>query len=273
MKNKLSLVGSVLMIGLITLNSCRRDRDKDTDWSAATDNALAESSFGELKNIADEAYSGNMVIYRSIQDTLVFGCATVIRDTTGSNKTITVDFGSTNCHCNDGKDRRGKIIVTFNGFYRDSGTVITHTPDNYFVNDNQLTGTKTVTNKGRNTNGNLWYEIYVNGTIIKANNGGTITWLSNRVREWIAGESTMLWTDDVYLITGNASGTRSNGESFTADITSALRVELSCRYIVSGSINVVPASHAARLIDYGNGNCDNAATVTINGHVYNVNLP
>lgn len=272
MKTKKSQFLYLALIPLI-LFSCRRDREKDSDWSAATDNALAESMFNELKNIADEAYSGNMTIYRAPQDTLVFGCATIIRDTSSSPRQITIDFGTTNCQCNDGKNRRGKVIVTYNGMYRDSGTVITHTPDNYFVNDNQLTGSKVVTNQGRNGAGNLWYSISVNGTVIKANNGGTITWTSNRTREWIAGESTWIWTDDVYIINGTASGTRSNGESFTAQIIIPLRVQLSCRYIVTGSIEVNPQNHATRTIDYGNGTCDNQATVTINGNTYNVLLP
>lgn len=274
MKNplvKLSLYS--ILLGSIVFSSCRKNNDRDSDWSAATDNALAESSFNELKNIADEAYSGNMQLYRATEDTLVFGCATVIRDTTGSVKTLTVDFGTTNCACNDGKNRRGKVIVTYTGFYRDSATVITHTPDNYYVNDNQLLGTKTVTNMGRNGSGNIWFDIAVNGQVIKANNGGTISWVSDREREWVAGESTLTWLDDSYLITGNASGTRSNGEAFTVDILTALKVNLSCRYIVSGSLQVTPANHSARLVDYGTGACDNQATVTINGNVYNVTLP
>lgn len=263
-----------LSVIILLISSCRKDRDNDRDWGAAMDNAMAESYFNDLKSMADEAERGIMLMYRAANDTFVSGCATVIRDTTGPVKTITIDFGTVNCQCNDGKARRGKVIVSFNGYYRDSGTVITHTPDSYFVNDNQLLGSKTVTNKGRNGGGNLWFEVVVSGQVIKANNGGTVTWNSTRQREWIAGENTVLnWLDDVYLITGNASGVRSNGESFTASILIPLRIELSCRYIVKGSIQINPANHSSRLVDYGNGSCDNQATVTINGNTYNITLP
>lgn len=262
-----------LLLALLTFSSsCRKERD-DNDLAVSRDNALAESSFNELKNIADEAYSGNMVIYRAPQDTLIFGCATVIRDTTANPKTITVDFGSVNCACNDGKNRRGKVIVSYTGAYRDPGTVITHTTNQYFVNDNQVIGTKTVTNEGRNGSNNLWYSIVVNGQVIKANNGGTITWNSTRQREWIAGESTLLnWLDDVYLITGTANGIAATGETFTATITSPLRKELSCYHFVSGTLKVEPANHAERIIDWGSGTCDNTATVTINGNTYTISL-
>lgn len=272
MKSPFIKSATIVLFTTLALYSCRRERE-DLDFSASRDNALAETYFNELKNIADEAYSGNMLVYRSPQDTLVYGCATVIRDTSSNPKTITVDFGPVNCQCNDTKYRRGKVVFTYNGAYRDPGTVITHTPQNYFVNDNQLTGSKTVTNMGRNAANNLWYQISVNGSVIKANNGGTITWVSNRQREWIAGESTVLnWLDDVYLITGNANGTAANGESFVATILSPLRKEMSCYHFVSGSLKVEPSNHAERVVDWGSGNCDNTATVTVNGNTYTISL-
>jgi hypothetical protein len=268
---KLFQTGLFLVAGMVLFTSCRRDRE-DSNFAVASDNAQAESYFNELKNIADEAYSGTMVLYRSAADTLVYGCATVIRDTTASPKTITVDFGTTNCTCNDGKNRRGKVITTYTGMYRDSGTVITHTTSNYYVNDNQVIGTKTVTNGGHNTAGNLFYNISVSGSVVKANGGGTVTWNSTRVREWIAGASTLIWSDDIYLISGSANGTASNGETFTANITTPLRKEIGCYHFVSGVIEVNPANHAQRIIDFGNGTCDNTATLTINGNTYTINL-
>lgn len=274
MKNKIALFTlSVFTIFLVA--SCKREsKNIDKDTTPASDNAMAERFFNEIKSIADQAYSGTLSLYKSTHDTLIFGCATVIRDTNTNPRTIIVDFGNVNCLCNDNKTRRGKIITTYTGNYRDSGTVITHVPQNYYVNDNQLTGQKTVTNKGRNGNGNLWYEIVVNGNIIKANNGGTIVWNSTRQREWIAGESTMFnWLDDEYLITGSANGIQPTGNTFIVVITSPLKVKLNCWNIVSGTIKISPQGKPDRIIDYGNGTCDNQATVTINGITYNIALP
>ena len=104
-------------------------------------------------------------------------------------------------------------MVNFTGFYWQIGTVITHAFDNYFVNDHQLLGTKVVTNQGRNSNNNLHWTIHVDGQVIKANNGGTITWVSDRVREWSAGELTFFRWDDVYMITGSTNGINANGDA------------------------------------------------------------
>ena len=118
------------------------------------------------------------------------------------------------------------------------------------------------------------FSINVNGSIIKsaANGGGTITWTSTRQREWIGGESSPTWSDDVYLITGSASGTNAHGNTFTAQITIPLRREIGCHHFVSGRFDLTPTGKATRTIDFGNGACDDQATVTINGNVYNITL-
>jgi hypothetical protein len=262
----------------VTLSSCRKDKDdelKDNDTTAAADNALAEDTFNDVKTISDEAADGSLTSYlmpNENNDRLMGACATITHDTNATPRKLTIDFGTTNCVCNDGRNRRGQIIVTYIGKYRDSASTHTIGFNNYFVNDNEVLGTKTVTNNGHNSAGNLSFTITVSGQINKANNGGTITWNSNRTREWIIGENTPLWFDDVYLITGSASGTSSSNNSYTAIINSALRKQMSCKHIVSGKFSITPSGKATRLVDFGNGACDNQATVTINGKVYPITL-
>ncbi len=260
----------------ITISSCRKKEEKDNDTSASSDNALAEITFNDVNNIADEASTGSLTSYLAPNDgdykSVLSTCATINNDTVSVPHLLTIDFGSTNCLCADGRNRRGIINVSYTGNYRDSASTHTISFTNYFVNDNQILGTKTVTNNGHNAAGHLVYSIQVNGQIIKASGGGTITWTSSRQREWIAGESTPAWNDDSYLITGSASGTSAAGRSFTAAITSALRKNIGCRYLVSGTLALTPSGRATRYIDFGSGACDNQATVTINGNVYNITL-
>ena len=93
------------------------------------------------------------------------------------------------------------------------------------------------------------------------------------MREWIAGESTILdpW-DDVYLISGTADGTGINGNTFSVVIHNPLRVALNCKWIESGTLTLTPQNLSPRDVDYGSGACDDQATVTINGTVYNVTM-
>jgi hypothetical protein len=151
--------------------------------------------------------------------------------------------------------------------------LITHTFEEYFVNDNQVTGVKTVENKGQNLQGNLYFKITENGNVIKPFNEGSIVWNSNREREWIEGENTPLNIfDDVYSITGNAFGTAANGVDFTMNITKALIIKIGCRNITSGTLEIKLGSNEPWVLDYGNGTCDNKATLTINGRTRDITL-
>ncbi len=275
-KNALKYIMVVATVGIL-FTSCRRDKDdKDTDTSSASDNALAEGTYNDVHNIADEASTGNLSSYlapaSAENKAILTSCATITNDTSVIPHILTIDFGTVNCLCNDGRNRRGIINVSYSGLYRDSASTHTISFTNYYVNDNQVLGTKTVTNNGHNAAGNLSYSVVVNGQIIKASGGGTITWNSTRTREWIVGESTLPWNDDVYLITGSANGTNASGVSFNVTITSALRKELGCRHLVSGQLTITPSGKPTRYVDFGTGACDDQATVTINGNVYNITL-
>ncbi|MCB0395502.1 MAG: hypothetical protein KDD36_02535 [Flavobacteriales bacterium] len=251
--------------------SCKKERDND--YSAANDNALAERSFSDIESISDQAADGNLTSYKDGLDQSIMGkCATITHDTTTTPRSLVVDFGTVNCLCNDGRNRRGKIRVSYNGMYRDPGSTHSITPEDYYVNDYKIEGLKSVTNMGYNSSNHLYYNITVDGTVT-APDGKSATWKSDRVREWVEGESTLInWLDDVYLITGTASGTGANGNGYNAAVKTPLRVELSCRWITSGSFELTPDGKDPITGDYGNGNCDNQATVVFRGKTYNVTL-
>lgn len=166
--------------------------------------------------------------------------------------------------CLDGKNRRGKIIVTHTGHYKDPGTVITISFDGYYVNDNHVEGSRTVTNNGLNADNNISFSVVVNGTITKAD-GTVITWTSTRTREWITGYETATKSDDQYRVTGTASGTRANGASFTAETVTPLIRKVECHQFVSGTVKIMVTGKRTRTIDFGNGDCDDTATVSIEG--------
>lgn len=282
MKTKPISLGIIaLCIGFTSLfSSCKKKEveEKDSDTSSAAEQSLASSIVNDMTSIADEAgRTNNVSSFRTTGSTAILSnCASLSFDTLAAAKTVTVSFGSTNCLGNDGRYRRGALILHFTGRYRDSLTVITVTPQNYFVNDNQVTGTKTITNNGHNAANHLVYTIQANIQILRANNAGTLTWQSTRQREWTAGESTLSWQDDMYSITGTASGTSSGGGSFQSNITSPLIRNMApgCRrYFTAGTIAHTPAGKATRYLDYGNGTCDDQATVTINGNTYPITLP
>jgi hypothetical protein len=260
----------VLALILALISSCRKSvRDEDRDTKSAQDFALADICFNDLSNLLTEVIANES----GLRSTGLLECATVTVDTLAFPMTVTIDFG-TGCQSTyDGRTRSGIIYATFTGKYRDSLTVITITPDNYYLNGRKIEGTKIISNKGHNANGNLWYTIEINDAIITDyTENWTITFESDRIREWISGEGTSVLTDDLYEISGTMDGTGRTGNHFTATTTTDVTVKLDCAWAVSGVIEVQPDNVSPRIIDFGNGSCDNDATVTVNGFVIDVEM-
>lgn len=260
---------ALLAATILVYSACRKsDRDSDRDTTATAENAIAENAFaGILKAISE---------YSDSSSYLRVGCASFTVDSVGTSswpKTLTIDYGTSNCACADGNMRRGKIIASFTGRYRDSLTVITVSTVGYYHNDHLIqAGTHTITNNGHNASGNLTYTINVQNASV-TNTNGTIYWDSYRTREWISGESTNTNAlDDVYSITGSANGTSINGNTFTVTIDQPLIVAVNCAYITQGKLTLTPANLSPRVLDFGAGSCDPAATVSINGVVYDITM-
>ncbi|MFH2143454.1 MAG: hypothetical protein ABIJ97_13600 [Bacteroidota bacterium] len=272
---------TLLSLSVIALYSCKKFKENRSTTSSA-DNSLAENAFDDVFKVVNEtAEDENPNKSTSVYS---FGdCAQITinpawPDTTFP-KEIVIDFGTIDCTGNDGRTRRGSIEYTITDRYRNSSSVITVTPNNYFVNDYKIEGLKKITNNGRNSNNNLNYTINVSNGKVTTPEDDIITWQSTRNREWIEGEATTFLTDgnngimdDVYSITGNASGVSRNGTDFTVNITEALIAKLNCRWITKGKLEIIPDGLKTRKINYGDGTCDNEATVEIENRTYNIIL-
>ncbi len=283
MKTRKLVLGMLLLAGMAILyTGCKKDEETDPNQSdnreaevnATKDDALADKLFSELTDITDEAMRNNEKSYKGmVLDTIFMGpCVTVTIDTLSFPFTITIDFGDVNCLCNDGKWRKGKIHVEHSGPYWAVGTVITTTLEDYYVNNHLLTGTKIATNQGLNTNNNPTWTIHVDGQVVKPD-GGVITWIGDRMREWAQGHNTpFLWWDDVYMLTGSHNVVASNGSTLSATIIEGLQVALNCYWIEAGIIELQHSDLPLIVLDYGQGSCDDDAVVYIDGTPYPIKL-
>lgn len=258
----------------LLLSSCKKDKidNEDvsvTDVSYVSDQAQLEKAYDDVDDIATQAAAGgDMSNYRTTS-----ACAKVSIDSLSSPRKVTIDFGPVNCLCGDGVYRRGKIILTYTGRYRDSGYVHTVTTDSFFFNNNQLKGTRVVTNKGKNSSGQTYFSVAVDGTVILDSSAGTKKWVSNRERTWTAGAATLMRADDEYSITGSGTVTRVDGSTCTATIKSPLILATACDWIKQGTVEIVPSSGGkTRTLDYGSGSCDAVATVTVGSRTKTITL-
>jgi hypothetical protein len=194
-------------------------------------------------------------------------CVNISREFFEDSRTITIDFGEENCEGADGKFRRGKIIITRSGFYWHSEVTATYTFENYFVDDNQVIGTKSYTGSF-NDDGTYSSYFTAEGEIILADDAGTITWNSTRNYYISEGADTRGLADNRVEVTGFSNGVTSGGDTFSSEITEPLiRIyEEGCfRHYVSGITEILHADGTVITINYGDGTCDNLAEVTTNG--------
>lgn len=270
-----AVVATVISAGLF-FSGCNRTEITD-DQDMAQRNSMAEGYFEDVNSISSQAAEGDISSYKTGgTDAIASGCATVTKDSSGSVRLITIDFGPTNCLCRDGKNRRGKILVSHTGRYTEPGTVINITFEDYYVDDNHVQGSKTIENLGPNAAGHLVYHILVEGSITLIENGETITWTADKYREWISGVNTpKIWNDDTFYMWGTRTGVNKRGQNYTAVVreNTPLFKKADCRHFVSGSITFTQTDNQrTSTMDFGDGRCDNLATLTINGRTKTITL-
>jgi hypothetical protein len=281
---KISVLPKLSMLalaGLLALSSCDKEDEAkpDENFVSAEDNARMESEMETSQNYVEADATERLGSGGQAAANAAFS-ACVTRTWDAATKTLTIDFGSTNCLCKDGLYRRGQIVAVFNGNWRTTGSSITITHNNYFVNDNQHIGTKIITSLGNesSTSGNYRYSVQVQNASILFTDGSVRSWNAQREVERTAGQGTPTILDDEYLVTGSSAGTNRRGTSFTTTIATPLKkvFRAGCaRTFIAGTVNITNSKGKNLVLNYdpsGNEACDRTASVTFNGHTKIITL-
>lgn len=271
----------LLAIVGLSFTSCNLDlkKKKDIDYTLlATDASVSDNISSDTYRLIDkESRNGEFsdsvgkmatnLQWTSSIDT----CAIVTLNVNNGNfpMTLTIDF-RTGCTDGSGVVRKGKVIGVFSGFYSTAGTRVDVSFDNYYVNGYKVEGQKSVVNNGRNAQQKLQFTVVDANGIITKPDGGLITWESTRSHVWDEGENTPLFfCDDVYSITGTASGEISDGTPYAIRTETALKKNVCCSYVDEGIVTYAVDGDDIATIDYsGGGTCDGLANVTVNGNTY-----
>ncbi len=297
-KSVVMIAAIVVASGLVVM-SCKKNKDvtpADTDTEGAKDNSMAENASSDIISIGSQASdnsTGGLSSYRMGEaDQVLSSCATVTRDTIAHIVTVTFN----NSTCLDGRTRNGVLTFDYSAstggarHYRDPGFSCTVTSNGYVVDGNQINiVSKTISNTtpvgfDPAVTNETWH-IVANINVVKAN-GNTISWSCDRTKTLLNTSTTYTnaqtpinWQMARVGITGTASGTRGNGETFTVTVTSQLIRDFgSCSIagkhpFIQGTLDYAPSNKPVRHFDFGSGTCDLNATVTINNVTYTIVLP
>lgn len=272
---KTSRITALLAIALVFAlfwSSCKKE-PKDNETQTALDGSFASSEFTAIQKIIEAEAVADSGIYGKVSGTDGWYClsgTTSVSNVSQTGARLEVNFGS-GVTCLDGRVRAGKLIAVFSGKWRNAGATVVITPDDYMVNGNQMEFEKTIVYNGLNNQGNPSWDVTVSNASIQTSTG-TITYESVRTTEQTAGYGDLSLSNDEFSITGTASGTARNGRSFTMNTDEPLIVQSDCAHVVAGVLSITPEELQTRSIDYGNGICDNYATLTIGNYTVSITL-
>jgi len=251
----------------IAFTSCQK-KDFATAFDEITlslQETQGEEALSDIDLLADEAIDSNSGQLKSAtfaNALYLSDCAVVTINNTVSPKVITIDFG-TSCIGKDGKIRSGKIIITSDSFTT-FPSVRNKTFDNYYVEGKKIEGTvvKTITKDQEN---NIRTAVISENITINFSNGeGTATRIANFTRQYQRGALASA-ADNRIVSWGTVDFTRASGVKVNKTVTSdkPLVFNVPCHHIVSGTVSVTTSNNFSWTIDFGTGDCDNIATLTI----------
>ena len=292
---------------LLIIGSCSKEKSSNEDPTQAEQASLVSSeSDGDAELVFNEVFDDAMGASDEVglAGTGIFGraantqpgdvarpdtlppCVTVtITHLNPPNvfpERIVIDFGNTGCSCRDGHTRKGKIITEYTARLLYPSAVATTTFDGFYIDSIKVEGTHKITNTGTtNTNPpNRQYTVDVTNAKLTKPSGDYTYWNSHKVITQTEGLTTSTPLDDVFKIDGSAHGQVKKDNLIVAwesNILDSLVKKFSCPWIVKGTVKTVRTAtnvspRWTAVLDFGSGNCDNQAVITINGVTHQITL-
>ncbi len=254
---------TLLFSSVLFLTSCEKEVLTDEmSADSVQKSAQIDAASDEVDGIIEEAYiTQENISGRSAYEANAFfpPCLTRTVVINGLIRTVTLDFG-TGCDLPNGNHISGIITIVYEHNPEALSRTITFTYTNFTFNDIALSGGGTIVRVLNNANNHPQSTATVNVTATFPD-GNSVNRTGTKVREWIEGFSTPIWTDNVFLVTGNWTTTFSNGDINTGLVTTPLRREATCPFFVSGILQLSHNGNTGTL-DFGTGTCDNVAIFT-----------
>jgi len=276
------LLGIIATIAVFSFAGCSKENSSSADSKLTSVDAVVSNKMDKAANdisdvVEDIYFQQNPTSVGKSSNSFVSVlplCASVSAATATSN-TWSRSINFNNCMFN-GNILNGQIIVS-GGLPLPTANTLSTTGYNInyeFVNFTHngilIEGNRSITRKF--TSSNLLadnHPIHIMDMNMTATfpNGEVYNRIGTRTRECVEHFGNNDLSDNVYKIYQSVITTRPNGtqHSHVISMTSPLKIDMNCQYkAISGILTITNPSHTA-VIDYGNGDCDNNASISIDG--------
>ncbi|MFM7022190.1 MAG: hypothetical protein ACKOXB_04370 [Flavobacteriales bacterium] len=292
-KNIRTILALTFVSGLALTYSCKKTVEyEDLPEVSAADKVYLDSTakaqalltnvytvvHTEVSNVEDQSFKTDGISGLGLPTDPNIEITSEVDSTDKANKylkKVTLDFKN-GVGSDYDKRKYGKIIVTKNGRIDKKGTVCTITFDKFSVghDHNSMTGTITLENKG-----------FLNGVYTMKLTMTNGTYRTCEGALYGAGPQDGLinmnldLTIELTVTSGNYKISMSGTQTFDYKNTeyvefysTPLTMTDVCSYITDGAKELKDSSGKKKIIDYGDGSCDNKATVIENNKTYRYNV-
>lgn len=270
MKNlrmNLKTVATIIMLSLV-FTACTKDEavneeEQQLDTSEVAQLAEIDEASESLTDIIIDVYESDLSTDNRTASRPggLPDCVTITVVLEQGYREVTIDFGTEGCEVR-GNILKGKIIMSYTRDPDAQEVMISYSLEDFYFNNKNILGSKTLLKEKSNENGNPQFTHTLDLTVIWPN-GVEASREGLKIKEWVEGHGSGIWSDNVFEITGNWTSTFRNGNTHAYEVIIPLRREVICHYFVSGSVDVQRTNFGG-VFDFGDGDCDNQATFTFN---------
>lgn len=259
---------SLMVLGLI-FSSCSSN-DEATESENQLEDTLEVQRSAEIDQVDNvlgdlviEAYEyeESDVAGRNSQARDIPECVTITIVAEQGYRQVTIDFGTEGCMVR-GHLLKGQIIFDYTRNPEAQQIMINYNLVDFYFDAKNIIASRSILKELSNENGNPQFTHDLSITVIWPN-GAQASREGTRIREWVEGFGSGIFSDNVFEVTGNWAATFVNGNTHTYQVLTPLRREVICTYFVSGTFDVQRTNFGG-IFDYGDGDCDNQASFTFN---------
>ncbi|UJH68186.1 hypothetical protein [Allomuricauda sp. SCSIO 65647] len=257
---------------LVLFTSCSEDGSSSLEEDVNSEEVISATELNysdeaeliseEVSGIAEDVYATDEIAATSKFDyssDFLPDCVTITTVVTDTTKEKTIDFGE-GCELPNGNVLGGIIYLSYEKDMDAATKTLELALENFTFNGVAIEGGADILRERANADGNP--QSVANASFNATwPDETTASFEGTRTREWIEGYGSGFWGDNVFLITGKGTYTGRLGNVFTKEVIVPLRREMSCRFIVSGVLEI-SRNDATASLDFGDGSCDAKGILT-----------
>ena len=253
------------------VSSCKKEEeviDDPVDTLVVDESSTGTKNSMQADNVYDNTISSVIVSCDGNGSKSINTCATVTlvpSDLTTYPKTLTIDYGTSGCTVG-GYPVSGKIVATLSGKIREIGTVISISFDNYSVDTITVSGTVSLSVDDYSAiNKTITISTSTTGGVLTTPSG-TINYTGSKSIKYYFNTLTDYTDNEFEIAAGSSTNvTALDGNTYATEVLEKIYIQpcTGVYQVVDGLYEITSTELLAPVqINFGDGECDNLATVS-----------